>query len=92
MEPLNCTMQAELTGKISATASRYGGVAVPDRGPGRYRGACSACRRPRSRSIRMMAGGGFGRRAVPTSDYLVEAAQRPAGLGQDTGHDAARSR
>ncbi|MDF3882539.1 xanthine dehydrogenase family protein molybdopterin-binding subunit [Cupriavidus basilensis] len=73
MEPLNCTMQAELTGKTVQSVKVWVGSqfqTVDQAAIGRVLGLPPA----KVTLNTMMAGGGFGRRAVPTSDYLVEAA------------------
>ncbi|MDF3832010.1 xanthine dehydrogenase family protein molybdopterin-binding subunit [Cupriavidus basilensis] len=73
MEPLNCTMQAEVAGKKAQAVQVWVGSqfqTVDQAAIGRVLGL------PPGKVVlnTMMAGGGFGRRAVPTSDYLVEAA------------------
>jgi isoquinoline 1-oxidoreductase beta subunit len=73
MEPLNCTMQAEIAGNRAQSLKVWVGsqfqtvdqaaiARVFELDPGRVA------------LYTMMAGGGFGRRATATSDYVVEAA------------------
>ncbi|WP_029044248.1 xanthine dehydrogenase family protein molybdopterin-binding subunit [Cupriavidus sp. WS] len=73
MEPLNCTMQAELSGKTVRSVKVWVGSqfqTVDQAAIARTLGL-----KPEQVTLStMMAGGGFGRRAVPTSDYVVEAA------------------
>jgi isoquinoline 1-oxidoreductase beta subunit len=73
MEPLNCTLQPEVVGgKVQAVKVWVGSQfqTVDQAAIGRVLGLG-----PDKVTLNtMMAGGGFGRRAVPTSDYLVEAA------------------
>ncbi|MDO9400201.1 MAG: xanthine dehydrogenase family protein molybdopterin-binding subunit [Polaromonas sp.] len=83
MEPLNCTVQ--LSGQGADTrAELWLGTQMP----GLDAMAASKVLGVAPQNIRMnvqMAGGGFGRRAIPSSDYVVEAcgvarAARAAGL------------
>lgn len=74
MEPLNCTLQAEVAGKKATALKVWVGSqfqTVDQAAVARVFGLAPAGVTLNT----MMAGGGFGRRAVPTSDYLVEAAQ-----------------
>lgn len=73
MEPLNCTMQAEISGNRATSVKVWVGSQFQTVDQ-------EAIARTLSLPVEkvtlntMMAGGGFGRRAVPTSDYLVESA------------------
>ncbi|AGW89090.1 xanthine dehydrogenase family protein molybdopterin-binding subunit [Cupriavidus necator] len=73
MEPLNCTLQPEVAGgKVQAVKVWVGSQfqTVDQAAIARTLGLA-----PDKVVLNtMMAGGGFGRRAVPTSDYIVEAA------------------
>ncbi|WP_354687724.1 xanthine dehydrogenase family protein molybdopterin-binding subunit [Cupriavidus necator] len=73
MEPLNCTLQPEVSaGKVQAVKVWVGSQfqTVDQAAIARTLGLA-----PDKVVLNtMMAGGGFGRRAVPTSDYIVEAA------------------
>lgn len=73
MEPLNCTMQAEVAGNKATAVKVWVGSqfqTIDQAAIARTLGLA-----PEKVTLNtMMAGGGFGRRAVPTSDYLVEAA------------------
>lgn len=73
MEPLNCTLQADVAGgKATAVRVWVGSQfqTIDQAAIARTLGLA-----PEKVTLNtMMAGGGFGRRAVPTSDYLVEAA------------------
>ncbi|WP_395894426.1 xanthine dehydrogenase family protein molybdopterin-binding subunit [Cupriavidus cauae] len=74
MEPLNCTMQAEVAGGKPSRVKVWAGTQFQTVDQGALAKAFGLP--PEQVSVvTMMAGGGFGRRAVPTSDYLVEAAQ-----------------
>jgi len=83
MEPLNCTVQLSGQG-ADAKAELWLGTQMP----GLDTLAASKALGVAPQNIKMnvqMAGGGFGRRAIPTSDYVVEAcnvakAARGAGL------------
>jgi isoquinoline 1-oxidoreductase subunit beta len=69
MEPLACTVDLKADGCQVYTASQMPGVDV---------GAIAAVTglKPEQITINvLMGGGGFGRRAVPTSDYVAEATQ-----------------
>lgn len=73
MEPLNCTLQPEIAGK-KVTALK---VWVGSQFQTVDQAAIARTLELKPDQVvlnTMMAGGGFGRRAVPTSDYLVEAA------------------
>ncbi|REF01451.1 xanthine dehydrogenase family protein molybdopterin-binding subunit [Cupriavidus plantarum] len=73
MEPLNCTMQAEIAGSKATSVKVWVGSQFQTVDQ-------AAIARTLELPVEkvtlntMMAGGGFGRRAVPTSDYLVESA------------------
>ncbi|SPA13723.1 putative Isoquinoline 1-oxidoreductase subunit beta (large chain) (iorB) [Cupriavidus taiwanensis] len=73
MEPLNCTLQPEVSGgKVQSVKVWVGSQfqTVDQAAVARTLGLA-----PDKVVLNtMMAGGGFGRRAVPTSDYIVEAA------------------
>ncbi|SOY57240.1 putative Isoquinoline 1-oxidoreductase subunit beta (large chain) (iorB) [Cupriavidus taiwanensis] len=73
MEPLNCTLQPEVAGgKVQSVKVWVGSQfqTVDQAAVARTLGLA-----PDKVVLNtMMAGGGFGRRAVPTSDYIVEAA------------------
>ncbi|WP_019448666.1 xanthine dehydrogenase family protein molybdopterin-binding subunit [Cupriavidus sp. BIS7] len=73
MEPLNCTMQAEIAGNKPTALKVWVGSqfqTIDQAAMARTLGLT-----PDKVTLNtMMAGGGFGRRAVPTSDYLVESA------------------
>ncbi|MDT6960773.1 xanthine dehydrogenase family protein molybdopterin-binding subunit [Cupriavidus sp. SZY C1] len=73
MEPLNCTLQPEVSGgKVSAVKVWVGSQFQTIDQAAIARTLQLA---PEKVTLNtMMAGGGFGRRAVPTADYLVEAA------------------
>lgn len=79
MEPLNCTVQLKADG-----AELWVGSQMP--GLDGMAAARTLGLKPEQVKVHVqMAGGGFGRRAIPTSDYLVEACQvakaaRTAGL------------
>ncbi|MES2360423.1 MAG: xanthine dehydrogenase family protein molybdopterin-binding subunit [Pseudomonadota bacterium] len=83
MEPLNCTVQFSGQG-ADAKAELWLGTQMP----GLDTLAASKALGVAPQNVRMnvqMAGGGFGRRAIPSSDYVVEAcnvakAARGAGL------------
>ena len=83
MEPLNCTVQLSGQG-TDAKAELWLGTQMP----GLDTMAASKALGVAPQNVKMnvqMAGGGFGRRAIPTSDYVVEAcnvakAARGAGL------------
>ena len=83
MEPLNCTVQVSGEGK-DAKAELWVGTQMP----GLDAAAAARILGVAPQNVRMnvqMAGGGFGRRGVPNSDYVVEAcsiakAARAAGL------------
>lgn len=83
MEPLNCTVQLSGQG-ADAKAELWLGTQMP----GLDTLAASKALGVAPQNVKMnvqMAGGGFGRRAIPTSDYVVEAcnvakAARSAGL------------
>src|SRR5471032_1438381 len=65
MEPLNCVVDLRTDGCTVWAGSQFQTV---------DQGAIAAGLKPEQVVLNtMMAGGGFGRRAVPTSDYLVEA-------------------
>lgn len=85
MEPLNCTVQ--VTGQGADTrAAIYLGTQMPG-----FDGMAAAKvlgLAPQNVKVKVqMAGGGFGRRAVPTSDYVVEACT-VAKLARAAGVDA----
>ena len=68
MEPLNCTV------RIDAGALRdLDRHPVPDRGPAGRRRRSPGSSPSRWRSTPLFLGGGFGRRATPTSDFVAEA-------------------
>jgi len=71
MEPLNCTVQVTGTG-ADAKAAIYLGTQMPG-----FDGMAASKvlgLQPQNVKVHVqMAGGGFGRRAVPTADYVVEA-------------------
>ena len=69
MEPLNCTVEPREDGAEIWVGSQFQGV---DHGA-----AAKALRLPieKVRLNTMLAGGGFGRRANPVSDYVVEACE-----------------
>ncbi|MEK7321117.1 MAG: molybdopterin cofactor-binding domain-containing protein, partial [Pseudomonadota bacterium] len=73
MEPLNCTMQAEIAANKATAVKVWVGSqfqTIDQAAIARTLGLT-----PDKVTLNtMMAGGGFGRRAVPTSDYLVESA------------------
>ena len=79
MEPLNCTVQLAADG-----AQLWMGSQMP--GTDGMAAAAALGLKPEQVKVHVqMAGGGFGRRAIPTSDYVVEAcgiakAARAAGL------------
>ncbi|MEY4753248.1 MAG: hypothetical protein RJA44_923, partial [Pseudomonadota bacterium] len=69
MEPLNCTVQLDAHGAQLWIGSQF---------PGTDAMAAARTLGLKPEQVRMhvqMAGGGFGRRAVPSSDYVVEACQ-----------------
>ncbi|MFS8978743.1 xanthine dehydrogenase family protein molybdopterin-binding subunit [Cupriavidus necator] len=73
MEPLNCTLQPEVAGgKVQSVKVWVGSQfqTVDQAAIARTLGLAP----DKVVLSTMMAGGGFGRRAVPTSDYIVEAA------------------
>ncbi|WP_432259398.1 molybdopterin cofactor-binding domain-containing protein [Cupriavidus sp. TMH.W2] len=73
MEPLNCTLQAEIAGGKMQSVKVWVGSqfqTVDQAAVARTLGLAP----DKVALSTMMAGGGFGRRAVPTSDYIVEAA------------------
>ncbi|WP_423198464.1 Xanthine dehydrogenase family protein molybdopterin-binding subunit [Cupriavidus sp. H19C3] len=73
MEPLNCTMQAEISGNKATAVKVWVGSQFQTIDQAAMARTLSLT--PDKVTLNtMMAGGGFGRRAVPTSDYLVEAA------------------
>ncbi|KWR87472.1 xanthine dehydrogenase family protein molybdopterin-binding subunit [Cupriavidus sp. IDO] len=73
MEPLNCTMQAEITGKKAQSVKVWVGSQFQTVDQAAIARVLELS--PDKVTLNtMMAGGGFGRRAVPTSDYVVEAA------------------
>lgn len=83
MEPLNCTVQ--LTGQgATARAELWTGTQMP--GLDALAAAAALGVTPQNLKMNVqMAGGGFGRRAVPSSEYVVHACQvakaaRAAGL------------
>jgi isoquinoline 1-oxidoreductase beta subunit len=79
MEPLNCVVDLRRDGCTVWAGSQFQTV---DQGAI----AASAGLKPEQVTLNtMMAGGGFGRRAVPTSDYLVEAVN-VAKVWQAAGH------
>jgi len=69
MEPLNCTVEVRADGAEIWVGSQFQGVDRP--------AAAKALRLPveKVRLNTMLAGGGFGRRANPVSDYVVEACE-----------------
>jgi len=83
MEPLNCTVQLSGQGE-AAKANVWVGTQMP--GLDAMAVARTLGVKPENITMQVqMAGGGFGRRAIPTSDYVVEActiakAARAAGL------------
>jgi isoquinoline 1-oxidoreductase beta subunit len=73
MEPLNCTMQPEVSGNKVTAVKVWVGSQFQTIDQGAI--ARTLQLSPEKVTLNtMMAGGGFGRRAVPTSDYLVESA------------------
>ncbi len=73
MEPLNCTLQPEVAGKKVTAVKVWVGSQFQTVDQAAVARALELS--PDKVVLNtMMAGGGFGRRAVPTSDYLVEAA------------------
>lgn len=73
MEPLNCTMQPEVAGNKVTSVKVWVGSQFQTIDQGAM--ARTLQLTPEKVTLNtMMAGGGFGRRAVPTSDYLVESA------------------
>ncbi|MWL86429.1 xanthine dehydrogenase family protein molybdopterin-binding subunit [Cupriavidus sp. SW-Y-13] len=73
MEPLNCTLQPEVAGKQINAVKVWVGSQFQTIDQGAIARTLKLA--PEKVTLNtMMAGGGFGRRAVPTSDYLVEAA------------------
>ncbi|WER46684.1 xanthine dehydrogenase family protein molybdopterin-binding subunit [Cupriavidus sp. WKF15] len=73
MEPLNCTLQPEVAGKKVQAVKVWVGSQFQTVDQAAVARVLEL--RPDQVTLNtMMAGGGFGRRAVPTSDYLVEAA------------------
>jgi isoquinoline 1-oxidoreductase beta subunit len=71
MEPLNCTVQLSGSG-ADAQAALYLGTQMP--GMDAMAAAKVLGLPPQNVKVHVqMAGGGFGRRAVPTADYVVEA-------------------
>lgn len=73
MEPLNCTMHAEVAGNKATAVKVWVGSQFQTIDQGAI--ARTLGLTPDKVTLNtMMAGGGFGRRAVPTSDYLVESA------------------
>ncbi|MCA3188129.1 MAG: xanthine dehydrogenase family protein molybdopterin-binding subunit [Cupriavidus sp.] len=73
MEPLNCTMQPEVAGNKVTSVKVWVGSQFQTIDQGAI--ARTLQLTPEKVTLNtMMAGGGFGRRAVPTSDYLVESA------------------
>jgi isoquinoline 1-oxidoreductase beta subunit len=69
MEPLNCTVQLSERGADLYVGSQFPGV------DGMAAAAALGLKPEQVRVHVQMAGGGFGRRAVPSSDYVVEACQ-----------------
>jgi isoquinoline 1-oxidoreductase beta subunit len=69
MEPLNCTIELKNGGAEVWVGSQF--QTMDQMAVARVLG----CKPEQVVLHTMMAGGGFGRRAVPTSDYVVEAAQ-----------------
>nr|WP_315592502.1 xanthine dehydrogenase family protein molybdopterin-binding subunit [uncultured Cupriavidus sp.] len=73
MEPLNCTMQPEVAGNKVTAVKVWVGSQFQTVDQGAIARTLQLA--PEKVALNtMMAGGGFGRRAVPTSDYLVESA------------------
>ncbi len=73
MEPLNCTIDLQSEGGKVSGARVWVGSQFQTVDQGAIAKALGVA--PEKVELNtMMAGGGFGRRAVPTSDYLVEAA------------------
>ena len=73
MEPLNCTLQAEIAGGKAQAVTVWVGSQFQTIDQAAVARVLELA--PDKVTLNtMMAGGGFGRRAVPTSDYLVEAA------------------
>lgn len=73
MEPLNCTIDLQSAGGKVSGAKVWVGTQFQTVDQGALAKALGIA--PEKVELNtMMAGGGFGRRAVPTSDYLVEAA------------------
>lgn len=73
MEPLNCTMQAEISGNKATGVKVWVGSQFQTVDQAAI-ARTLALPTEKVTLYTMMAGGGFGRRAVPTSDYLVESA------------------
>ncbi|GAB7541712.1 xanthine dehydrogenase family protein molybdopterin-binding subunit [Cupriavidus sp. 8B] len=73
MEPLNCTMQAEISGNKATSVKVWVGSQFQTVDQAAIAQTLSLPVEKVTLNT-MMAGGGFGRRAVPTSDYLVESA------------------
>lgn len=73
MEPLNCTMQAEISGNKATSVKVWVGSQFQTIDQAAIAHTLSLPVEKVTLNT-MMAGGGFGRRAVPTSDYLVESA------------------
>lgn len=73
MEPLNCTMQPEVTANKVTAVKVWVGSQFQTIDQAAIARTLQVA--PEKVALNtMMAGGGFGRRAVPTSDYLVESA------------------
>jgi len=73
MEPLNCTLQPEVVGSKVRSVKVWVGSQFQTVDQAAVARVFELA--PDKVALNtMMAGGGFGRRAVPTSDYLVEAA------------------
>jgi len=73
MEPLNCTMQPEVSGNKVTAVKVWVGSQFQTIDQGAIARTLQLSQEKVTLNT-MMAGGGFGRRAVPTSDYLVESA------------------
>jgi len=69
MEPLNCTVQLKADGAELWMGAQMPGVDAM------AAAAVLGLKPPQVKVNVQMAGGGFGRRAIPTSDYVVEACQ-----------------
>ncbi|WP_423195627.1 Xanthine dehydrogenase family protein molybdopterin-binding subunit [Cupriavidus sp. H19C3] len=73
MEPLNCTFQAEVSGGKATSVKAWIGSQFQTIDQAAIAHTLSLP--PEKVTLNtMMAGGGFGRRAVPTADYVAEAA------------------